>query len=229
MKNLAHLHRMICFLTALLLAQSIGLSLAFAQSKSQVITQLQAWRFDTAVEKDLEDFEKDLRISFINRLIFQTERNYQGDGSSNALRNFMIQTLKTLEKAEQRSTNRSMGSDEYFIVNLRQSLQEVLEPTEDVILFARAYLNYSGLSDPASAEEFGISRSYINGDQLLIANPADREEASVFVAEKLLLEDSMTQQNRPLLLQEDFDFYLPVPSSQELIPSDFMLENSFTP
>ena len=203
--------------------------MAFAQSKSQVITQLQAWRFDTAVEKDLEDFEKDLRISFINRLIFQTERNYQGDGSSNALRNFMIQTLKTLEKAEQRSTNRSMGSDEYFIVNLRQSLQEVLEPTEDVILFARAYLNYSGLSDPASAEEFGISRSYINGDQLLIANPTDREEASVFVAEKLLLEDSMTQQNRPLLLQEDFDFYLPVPSSQELIPSDFMLENSFTP
>jgi len=193
-------------------------SAALAQSKSELIFSLQTWRSQIAADQKLESFEQDLRVSFLSRLIFQTERNYESGGSSPALRNFMIQSLKSFERIDQMKTNKSLGSNDLFISNLLANIQENLEPTEDVLLFLRAYLEYSGISEPADAEEFADQRSYINGDQLLVANPLEIEAASIFVAEKL--ESEPASPELPVHLLDE---------SQEFIPKDLILENSLMP
>jgi hypothetical protein len=82
----------------------------------------------------------------------------------------------------------------------------------------RAYLEYSGISDPADCNEFAYQRSYINGDQLVAVNPLEIEEASSFVAEKL--ESEPEEENLPVHLLDP---------SQELMPRDLMFENSLMP
>jgi hypothetical protein len=196
----------------------MGSLAAMAQSKSEIVSGLQAWRSQISNDQKIESFEKDLRISFLSRLIFQTERNYQSSGTNNELKNFMIQSLKTFLRIDQMNSNKSLGSNEFFLSNLLQGIQEDLEPTEDVLLFMRAYLEYSGISDPADCNEFAYQRSYINGDQLVAVNPLEIEEASSFVAEKL--ESEPEEENLPVHLLDP---------SQELMPRDLMFENSLMP
>ncbi len=193
------------------------------QSRPQAIQNLQEWRQTTLQQNNIDELEKDLRLSFITRLIFQVERHYQTENAL-GLRSFMIQTLKKMERIDQRSDNQSFGSDEFFISQLRQALEEILEPTEDVILFMSSYLNFSGLTDPSSVDDFGSNRSYINGDVLVSAQALELEEASLFLTEKLKeFEQSMVSN---IKLREDLDLSS---EYQDVIPKDLMLENSLNP
>lgn len=198
----------------LLFSSATGL----AQAKDVIIQNLQSWRADIAAEINMDEHEKDLRISFLNRLIFQTERNYQGD----QYRNFMIQTLKAFNRIPQAADN-----ELYFNENLLLSIQEVLEPTEDLILFMRAFMEYSGLSEPSSAEDFGSHRSYINGDQIAQAMPLEAEQASDFLELKEKIDEEKLEKI-PFRLSDEV-YNLQYQDLQELMPKDLILENSFTP
>lgn len=193
---------------------------AQAQSRAQAIQSLQEWRQETSSQQNIDALEKDLRLSFITRLIFQTERYYQNQNSLD-LRSFMIQTLKKMEQIDLRSDNQSLGSDEFFISQLRLALQDVLEPTEDVISFMISYLKYSGLTEPSSVDDFGSDRSYINGDELISAKPIELEAASAYLTEKLnesdLADQSDFKLSEKLDLSSDY---------QDVIPKALILENS---
>lgn len=213
-------------LVALLLSLFLGASAqaqSHFQSRERALESLQKWKQENLQETKLDELEKDLRLSFISRLIFQVERNYQTESSLD-LRNFMIQALKKLERIDQRIENQSFGSDEFFISQLREALQDILEPTEDVILFMKSYMNYSGLVDPSSVEDFGSDRSYINGDEQIIANPQELEEASLFLTQRL--QEMENKSSVTVKLSEDLNFSS---EYQELMPKDLILENSLNP
>lgn len=193
-------------------------------SRTQAIQSLQEWRQESLEQNNIDDLEKDLRLSFITRLIFQTERNYQSQNDLN-FRSFMIQTLKKMERIDQRSDNQSLGSDEFFISQLGLALQDILEPTEDVISFMKAYLKYSGLSDPSSVDDFGSDRSYINGDEIVAAQALELEEASVYLTEKLK-EMEVVGVSRIKLSDEPLDFSK---DYEGVMPKDLILENSLNP
>lgn len=213
-------------LVALLLSLFLGASAqaqSHFQSRERALESLQKWKQENLQETKLDELEKDLRLSFISRLIFQVERNYQTESSLD-LRNFMIQALKKLERIDQRIENQSFGSDEFFISQLREALQDILEPTEDVILFMKSYMNYSGLVDPSSVEDFGSDRSYINGHEQIIANPQELEEASLFLTQRL--QEMENKSSVTVKLSEDLNFSS---EYQELMPKDLILENSLNP
>lgn len=162
------------------------LLVAFLSAKSHaaerfdVISKLKHWQTQTAFRQDLELREKDQRIQFINRLIFQVERKFR-DGP---LKAFLVQTLNEMIETDQSRLNQSLGNQEEFLLALKDSLETLLEKKEDPLHFVQAFTEFSGVEEPATADEFAETRSYFDGRQVLAAKPISLEEAAAIVDEK---------------------------------------------
>ena len=176
------------------------------QGSATVIESLQNWRQDTMERTDLEDRERDLRQQFISRLLFQIERKYMGEN----LRQFFKDSIWDMCLTDRMKMNQSWGGMEVFLENLNQSLKELLEPRENPIGFIQAFTEFSGISDPATMEEFSETRSYTDGRQVQVAHPLELEQAADFAEEK----DSLG------------DFQARLAEAQYNLKKDFELTNS---
>jgi len=170
----------ILFFSLSLLAAAVFSAKAHAEERFDLVSRLKHWQTETAVRQDLEAREKDQRLTFINRLIFQTERKYQGE----APKEFFVHTFSNMIETDQKGINQSLGGQEIFLSSLQDSLDSLLEPKEDPLHFIQAFMEFSGISDPATTDEFAETRSYFDGRNVLAAQSASLEEAALAVEEK---------------------------------------------
>ena len=165
-------------LTLLLLA--LAGARAHAESRFEVLAQMQDWKSKTQARPDLEDREIDLRLDFINRLIFQTESKYQEE----TLRDFLLKTFEEMTETDQLTNNQSFGSMNEFLISLQTSLATLIEKNENPLIFVQNFTEFSGISEPASADEFSETRSYYDGKNISAAHPLSLEEAANLADEK---------------------------------------------
>jgi hypothetical protein len=137
------------------------------------LSELKNWREKTAERQDLEDREKDLRLQFIHRLIFQVDRKYQGED----LKSFFAFAIKDMRLTDQMKINQSLGSIEIFLESLELAIQEILEPRESVVSLIQDFTDFSGISEPANVDEFAAHRSYFDGKKSIRARDLDLEVA----------------------------------------------------
>jgi hypothetical protein len=145
----------------------------FAESPAAVLSELKNWRDKTSERQDLEEREKDLRLQFIHRLIFQVDRKYQGQD----LKIFFVSTIKEMRFTDQMKINQSLGSIETFLEFLELTIQEVLEPRESVVSLIQDFTDFSGISEPANVDAFSSHRSYFDGKKSIRAKDLDLESA----------------------------------------------------
>jgi len=199
---------------------------AFATNKGMVIEFLQTWRQETQTRTDLDSREKDLRLQFETQLIFQTDRKYNG----RPLKDFFSRIISDLIETEQNSIAERNEKLLTFMQGLRTSLKDTLEPQEDVLRFIQGYVEYSGLTEPASADEFASDRNYYNGKTMRAANPLDLEAAATLADEMIRKSES---QNLALGIWVDFQQDLvkeyTLQEGAQLSTKDLMLQNSLNP
>lgn len=172
------------------------------QGTASVIESLQKWRVETSERSDLEDRERDLRQQFISRLLFQIERKYMGEN----LKLFFQSSIWDMCLTDRMKMNQSLGGMEVFLENLNFSLKELLEPSENPLHFVEAFTEFSGISDPASMEEFADTRNYYDGRQVQGANPLELDQAANYAEEKESLGDFQARlADLQYNLKKDFD------------------------
>ncbi len=174
---------------ALFIALSSGT--AFAESRGQMVGQLKDWARVTRQRADLDDYERDLRVQLIHRLIFQTERKFT-DGSWGVFLKSHLQDISEVEEEPSRC----------FLLGLLESLETLLEPREDSFRFVQSYFEFSGVQKPTTLGEFEASRQYSNGVSVQSANPMDLEEASDYLDSVLEMEISDKEKKQPEVKSE---------------------------
>jgi hypothetical protein len=205
-----HSIRILIFSASLLIAALMS-ARAHAENRFDVVHSLQAWQQHTSVREDLEDREKDLRLQFIQRLIFQTERKYQED----SLKEFYIQTLNEMVQTDEHLSNRSFGRTTAFLEGLSASLDELLEKNENVITFIETFTDYSGIQEPVSVSEFAETRSYFNGKSMMSATEPDLNATAASIDQIEKTKDLTPQELRWFRFQENLilDFTPEQPSA----------------
>jgi hypothetical protein len=153
---------------------------AHAESRLELIENLQSWKKETLIRPDLKPREKDLRLDFIDRLIFQTERKFQEE----PVRDFLLRTLEDMAETDDLASNQSYGSNSEFLLNLQESLKTLLEQRESSLAFLKEYTDFSSLSSPKSVDEFSETRSYYDGKNLRAANTMDFDAAAELAERK---------------------------------------------
>ncbi len=161
----------LCLLSLLLIALSS--TPAFAENRTQLIENLSNWAEKTAARQDLDAYEKDLRVNLIHRLIFQTERKFH----SNDWAEFLRLNLEEMSLVEEEPTRS-------FLLNLKDAFSEVFEVRENSLRFIQAFMEFSGIREPAAPEAFAASRNYSDGNQMQSAHPVSLDEAGDFLEEK---------------------------------------------
>lgn len=170
----------IFLLSTLLLAAALWGARAHAQSRMQSLEELRSWRQQIQVRQDLEDREKDLRLEFIDRLMFQIERKQGDQDLSTALQPILLEMKET----DQLKINQSLGSIGDFLEQLHLSYLNLLEKNEKPLPFLQAFIEFSGISEPANMDEFAATRNYYDGRTVQPASPQDLEEAAEFLEKK---------------------------------------------
>jgi hypothetical protein len=202
------------FITTILLGSQL-----FAESPKVIVERLSKWQQTTANRTDLEDREKDLRLDFIYRLIFQTDRKYTGGD----LKDFYVETLKDMVLTDQMKSNQSYGSMTNFLESTQQVLTEILEPRESVINLLQEFTDFSGISEPADIDDFATHRSYYDGKTALEAQPLDMDSAGELPDQDLLRID--------FTLANSLNPYDPssLPKPDSLVPPKGILGSENTP
>ena len=159
-----------------------------ASTKGDSLDEIRIWRQTTADRTDLDEREQDLRLEFIDRLVFQAASKWVDQDAQT----FFKETLAKMSQVDQLEINRSMGSQEEFLSLLSQAFTELLEPHESPLSFIENYLEFSGISEPATVDQFAETRNYSNGQTMIAANPTNLEEAAQAAAEvtDLMLQNS---------------------------------------
>lgn len=151
-----------------------------AEDKTELIEKLKDWQSQTASRSDLENREKDQRILFINRLIFQIDRKYTNE----SLKKFISSALSDMMETDQLTLNQSFGSQALFIESLSESYESLLEKKEDPLAFVQAFTEFSTVTNPASSDDFAETRSYFDGKNVFAARGLSIEEAARILEEK---------------------------------------------
>lgn len=181
MKDGWNLHKIeIVLLSLTLLFLALVGARAHAATRMSVLESLKGWRQQVESRTDLPPREKDLRLDFVDRLLFQTERKYK-EGN---LKEFLQKTLEEMADTDEMAANQSFGSMSEFLLNLQDALRDLLEQNENPIEFLRAFTNYSGLTNPKTADEFAETRSYYDGKHLSAAHPMSLDQAAEVVEQK---------------------------------------------
>jgi hypothetical protein len=183
-----------CWLLITVILVAASSTTAFAESRSQMIDHLRQWVQTTRERADLEAYEKDLRLRLIHRLIFQTERKFQ-DGN---WAQFLGSNLEEMSEVEEEPTRS-------FLLTLKQSLTEVLESREDAFYFVRAFLEFSGIQEPSTLEEFAATRHYSDGSQMESSHPLSADEAGDYLEKKESAPPSPEKIETELLDLEQFN------------------------
>lgn len=170
----------ILMISACLLLAAFMSAKAHAEDRFDVISKLKSWQTQTSQRADLEPREKDQRVHFISRLIFQTERKYKEE----SLKTFISKTLKDMIETDQAAINQSFGNQEEFLTSLKESFDTLLEKNEDPLNFLQIFMEFSGITEPATVDEFAETRSYFDGRQVLAAREVTIEEAAAYLEEK---------------------------------------------
>lgn len=191
----------VLMISLILISLALACARAHAESRLEVLEAMQAWKFETSNRLDLEDREQDLRIDFINRLIFQTERKYQEE----SLKEFLLKTLKEMISTDQRAQNQSFATMNDFLESLQISLSTLIEKNEKPLVFIENFTEFSGITEPASPDEFSETRSYYDGKNIAAAHTmtvdeaADFAEAKEIEAEKALKDPAWTPLHQNLM------------------------------
>ncbi len=175
--NLEKIEVVLISMTLLVLAL-VG-ARAHASPRLETLEKLRSWKSEIAHEKTLSPREKDLRLDFVDRLLFQTERKYQ-DG---AYKEFLKSTLEDMASTDELTINQSFGSISEFLLNLQGSM-ELLEKNEDPMAFVRNFTEYSTVSQPKNPDDFALTRSYYDGKNILQAQPLEIDQAGALAEEK---------------------------------------------
>jgi hypothetical protein len=167
------------FSLVLLLAALWG-ARSHAQSRLQSLEELKTWRHQLSLRQDLDEREKDLRIEFVDHLMFQVERK-QGDQD---LKTALQSILADMKETAQLKTNQAFATKTAFLENLHLSYLNLIEKNERPLPFVQAFVEFSGLSEPATMDQFASTRNYSDGRRLIPANPKDPEEAARILEQK---------------------------------------------
>lgn len=193
-------------------------SFASTLSKQQTLSILADWdkelrlnnqnKIDNAISPEIsakEQRENDLEIEFVNRLIFQVERKYQDSDP----RKFFKDIIWDMYQTDRLSINKAYGSSELFLKVLHQSLEEILEPQENAVMFIKNFTRFSSIQDPVELEVFASTRNYFDGKVSLEAEPVDANTAAELTEEKLKKEPGLEGYN---LLESSQDLRNEFPS-----------------
>lgn len=188
-----------------------------SESKDMILDELGQWSQSLSERDDLDPREKDLRVSFVNRLISQTEEKLSSESNDN-LEN-MYQIIKGMAKIDQSIENKSRRtSNAEFTVQLAESLRTLIEPRENLVAFIKSFTEFSGLSEPAKMEEFAATRNYSDGKDSYQAEAQDYETIANSVAD---IAETMLDDEYQMAKAENG------PDQADTI--DLMLQNSSNP
>lgn len=193
---------------------------AFASSanedKNSILDQLGEWTQNLTEREDLDEREKDLRISFAHRLASQVEAKMSTESD---VHESMYQILKNMAQIEQTVENKSRRtSNVIFTTQLAESLRSLIEPRENIVDFIKSYTEFSGLTEPSKLEEFAATRSYSDGKETYQAEAADYEAVANSVAE---VTDDLVEEEYQMAKAENG------PDQADTI--DLMMQNSSNP
>jgi hypothetical protein len=183
--------------------------------KTSVLEFFSDWRIQITQDRFLDIRERDLRLQLVDRLSFQVDTKY----SEQNFHQFLIDISNDIALTENMSSNRVLGSQAELFRNLSTSLQEVLEPSENILSFLRSFVEFSGVKNPKSVDSFADSRSYTNGYEMQSAEPITLDEA----ARLAMLEapEVFAQENEPTLEE--------LAEIPELLQFDHDLRSEFEP
>ena len=176
-----------------------------ANTKTEALQSLRLWSQETQARQEIEAQEKDLRLDFINRLIFQTDRKFVGGD----LASFFQTALNEMAEVETLTFNQSYQNLKPFLTSLIFNLREIREKNQDPLVFIKNFTQFSSVTDPKPAEQFAENCAYSDGRSIQAADPMEREEAADYVEER--------EQEQLIPLKTDPDQI--EPSAPEIYPS----------
>jgi hypothetical protein len=172
--------------------------------KDTVISQLLDWRTEISSDQNISDRERDLRLQFSNRLLFQVERKYQ----ETDLLQFMIDTANDMKTTDEMRDNQSYGGMNDFLENLADALKTLIEPRENVISFIRDFTQFCTLSKPCDVDQYAETRNYSDGKEMEKAAPMDIDAAAESVAQKIDQDDQTNEEKKEELTAKPSKDYL---------------------
>lgn len=139
---------------------------------------MQTW-IDEVQKSGANPLEKDLKIEFANRFIFQIQMLNLQERSKPLTRQMTIQILNKIRSQETRKMNQTSAHFTSFLPNLIDAVESDLEKSEDPVLFVKDYLNQVRLSSQSHRlQDQNIQirqRDYFDGKKSLTANELDPE------------------------------------------------------
>lgn len=179
---------------------SLKLEAHWTYTKPTVLEFLASWRGEIEQDTFLDEREQDLRLQLVDRLSFQVDSKY----FEQDFKGFLINMATEMALTDELATNRVSGSQAETFKNLKISLQEILEPSENILSFVRSFVEFTGLKNPKSIDTFANSRSYTNGAQTEQAEPLSLDEAARFALTEFpeAFANESTHATRPLQLLE---------------------------
>lgn len=133
-----------------------------------------------------------LRQEFLNRLISQIDRNFNGGD----LRGFLERALTEMAKIDAVSTTAETGLYK-FMRYAADAVHRLPERKENILAFLEGYMNRS-VANPIRPEDYLNSRNYTNGAKAEPGAPLGREDVGAFADRRLqeMTETPLDQQTR---------------------------------
>jgi molecular chaperone GrpE (heat shock protein) len=147
-------------------------------------TETKGARLLSAIHAEIEQLRSEkkellLRQDFLDRMILQVDKNYDGQHP----RQFLEGALKTMTKAEITSTTSS--SIWPFLDNLRRLIARVPDNQDRVLSLVEGYMKQTSIANPMSPDEFMANVAYTNGSQSEGAKPMDRTVVGEYAEKQL--------------------------------------------
>jgi hypothetical protein len=152
-------------------------------------------KFQTYTENlralSLKRSELVLKQKFIDQLMFQIDSKWNGQ----AMRAFLEHSLLDMSLSEMTDTATNLNQaifDSYSSIAIR----EIPEPTEDLINFTIAYMNFASISKPRSPAQFINVRNYSNGVKSVTAKISKTEGINKLVERRLKVIDELKSSDK---------------------------------
>ncbi len=127
-----------------------------------------------------------LKQKFIDQLMFQIDSKWNGS----TMRTFLEHSFLEMALSEMTDPATNLNQaifDSYLSVAVR----EIPEPTEDLINFTIAYMNFASISKPRSPVQFVNIRNYSNGTKSVTAKLSKTEGIHKLVERRLKVIDEL--------------------------------------
>lgn len=179
-----------------------------------LIQEIKTWQNEIR-QSDLSDIEKDLRLEFTHRMLFEIQQKSRNLGRKDILNQSMRNILLTDQMVDNRGQSRILP----YLEQLNSAVKNIIEPREDLLIFIKTYTAYSSIHQPLPHEEFGQSRHYMNGSEVIEADPMSPAEAAAYAEEKLKADPLLPSFLNRNLLNDFQTKNIQQPSLEELTAS----------